>query len=116
MYDRGDLSAADFIQTDLTMDSTWRDLDLSAILPVGAKFVHIGCAISNVTIGKLLAFRTKGQVSSPSTNAPIVRTQVTLAAIDGDFFLMCDVNRKIQYFCDSGMTLSIEVRGWVIQG
>jgi hypothetical protein len=116
MYDRGDLSAPDFIQTDLTLDSTWRDMDLSAIVPVGAKWVHLGCALSNPTANKIMFFRTKGQTSSPSTNAPGIRSQVANQAIDGDFFLRCNDARVIQYFIDSGSTLSIEVRGWLIQG
>ena len=53
-YDRGDPATVDFGLGDLTTDGTWRDLDLSSIVPDGttavAIFIHINDDDANRSI------------------------------------------------------------------
>ena len=55
--DRGDPSSWDFQEGDLTTDNTWRDLDLSSIVPSGAVAVHLYVLIKDDTANKNIKFR-----------------------------------------------------------
>ena len=109
--DRGDPSDYDFDKDDLTTDLTWRDLDLSSIVPEGAQLIHIRVRLASFDLAGL-QFRKKGNTNTINT----VTTKIQVANIYyyEDFFVACDNNRKIQYLASdvTWTNLDIAIRGW----
>jgi hypothetical protein len=114
MIDRGDPDDWDFVETDLTTDETWRDLDLSSIVPAGASFVFLGGYIVDDAVGSNLQFRKNG--NSNDYHRVGSTTQVVNIGIGIDCTVPCDTNRIIEY---NGSNLAfsdikIVVKGWII--
>lgn len=109
---RGDPADRDFDAGDFITDYTWRDLDLSAIVPAGAKAVSITGYVLDDVAYSTLEFREKG-----NTNIFNRIVGSTPAANVADYFngrVWCDTNRVIQYrgknvtFTGIGLTIT----GW----
>lgn len=99
---------------DLTTDATWNDLDLSSIVPAGARAVHLLVQIADGVADSHLAFRCNG--NSGIYEIALLRTQVANIVNDADLIVKCDGDRKIQYE-GSNLTFSmiqIVVKGWWI--
>ncbi len=58
---RGILATADIRMGDLTKDDTEQTLDLSSIVPIGAKFVLLGITVISMTVGNELLIKEVGQ-------------------------------------------------------
>ena len=105
--DRGDPASEDFDQTDIDIDKTWTDIDLSSIVPVGTVAVllavELRAAVANVT----LQFRKKGNANFLEGNG--MTTQVDAQSIRSHFWIACDTNRKIQYFRGAGEYTKINI-------
>lgn len=111
---RGDPDSEDWTVGDFTTDETWRDLNLSAIVPAGALAALIRVQLNdNATDSKLL-LRKKG--NQYSQNASGVRTQAIGVWADADLVVFCDTNRVIQYYGDNVAFVGINVviKGWFI--
>ena len=61
--DRGDPANFDFDTGAFTDDNTWRELDLSSIIGVGVKTVHLRVRFASDSSGVSLAFRKKGNTN-----------------------------------------------------
>ena len=112
MVDRGDPSDWDFDEGDLTTDDTWRDLDLSSIVPAGARFVIIGGYIVDDAVGSAILFRENG--NSNEYNRGGMSTQVINTGKGLNITVACDSSRIIEYKA-SNVTftgIKIVVRGW----
>lgn len=112
---RGDPSANDFTIVSFTADATWRDLDLSAILPVGTKAVVLRIGIQNDTAGQSVSFRKNG--NSNASNSAIVYTPVANVPNAGQNTVFCDANRVIEYYATNGGTwasINVCVMGWYL--
>jgi hypothetical protein len=109
--DRGDPSAADFTQASLTTDATWRDLDLSAIVPDGAKAVCLYVNVVDDTVN-YVGFRKNG--NSNANNISIVRAQVANVAVAGILTVELSSARVIEYIASNVTftTIAITVKGW----
>lgn len=112
--DRGDPSAWDFTKADLTTDGAWHDLDLSAIVPAGAKLILITVMCNEDAVNKWFYLRQKG--NSNDFNRSAIRQQVANLANEAVMMVSCDQNRKIQYLATNTVwtVIYIEVRGWFI--
>lgn len=112
--DRGDPANWDFILTDITADATWRDMDLSGIVPAGAYAVDILCIVgSTVAVSQAMYFRKKGYTQLRNTPAIIV--QNTSALNEVPCVVPLDSNGKIQYNCSVNITtMLLVVKGWFI--
>ncbi len=110
--DRGDPGTVDWTAGDFTKDNTWRDLDLSSIVPENAKGVALSVAALCEQIGINVYFRKKGNVNTP--NRSRLQTQVGYGTMPADITVACDENRKIQYLMGLATWLSLEVtvKGW----
>lgn len=111
--DRGDPAADDFTISSFTRDSTWRDLDLSSIVPAGAKAVALRIAYRNTTAGPDASFRKKG--NSNAINMSTILCTVANQAASADLAVLCNTNRFIQYyFYNSGTwnIANVTVKGW----
>lgn len=70
--DRGYVSTWDFDKDDFTTDGTWRWLDISSLVPSGAKRVDILVIIKGDAVGKALEF---SEFAQAGFNVDYVRTQ-----------------------------------------
>lgn len=110
--DRGDPFLPDFAIGDLTLDATWHELDLSAIVPEGASCVALNIAVFNNFINKSFEVRTLGKVNHYNLGGVI--TQVANLANMGDVQVHPDSDRKIEYLATAGgwFVVNITVKGW----
>lgn len=113
MYvDRGDPAANDYDVGDLTTDATWRDIDLSGIVPSGAKAILMKTTLKSGGATDKIRYRLKGNVNEinacgcESLRANVGRTRLGIVSIDA--------NRVMQYNADNiaWTALSFVVRGW----
>jgi hypothetical protein len=113
---RGDPSAYDKTVSDFTADATWRDLDLSAILPAGTVAAIITCKVSNSVANEYISFKRKGDVNN--YNVTTCQTFVTNVVIPfNSFFQAVDENRYIQYKASNGgawATINFIVNGYFV--
>lgn len=112
---RGDPSAVDFTQAVLTTDNTWRDLDLSNIIPQGTKAVLLYVKLTDDAAGSELSFRKNGNYNA--INISTVATQVVNISVYADVFVFCDTNRKIEYKGSNlaFTAISISIKGWLVK-
>ncbi len=109
--DRGDPSGVDFTQASLTMDGTDYPLDLSAIVPDGAKSVLMRVNMTDNSVGSLISFSKNGNANF--RNNDVLRTSVANIIEDDTVIVACDSDRKIQYSATAGLTgVQITVGGW----
>lgn len=113
-HDRGDPAAVDFsIGSGLTADGTWKELDLSSIVPETAwgRLVHLRCRILDNSAETMMQLRKLG-----NTNAVNAAKGVTATGGDSYYFdawIVLDANRKVEYCIDVGMDAAeITVAGW----
>lgn len=110
--DRGDPAAYDKAKTDLTLNSTWQTLDLSSIVPAGAKAVLLKTQLQSAAAGDAIRYRQNGNSNEINTcgceslRANVARTRLGIISIDA--------NRVLEYNADNiaWTTLNIVVRGW----
>ena len=103
MYvDRGDPAAYDFDINDFTLDAAWHDLDLSALIPLGAKSVLFDFDFTNSSANRHVALKKGGQTNDFNH----VETHTRVAAQDDHSQMVVAVgpNRIIQY--------NISAAGW----
>jgi len=112
--DRGDPSNVDFQIGDFITDGTWHDLDLSSIVPAGAKAVHLWLNIKDDVAGSQFRIRKKGNINDFNRLSQV--TQVSDVYISTDSFVSIDSDRKVQYKGDNVTftNIQITVRGWII--
>ena len=110
--DRGDPAAWDWIDANLTTDGNWNDLDLSSIVPVGAKTVLLRVRIIDDATDKAIQMRENG--NSNGYNVAALVTLVANLSIEGNFIVGCDADRVIEYNASntSWTNIDICVRGW----
>jgi len=109
---RGDPAAYDFAVGDFTTDGTWRDLDLSAIIPTIATCILMEIEVTSPTAGKEFRFRKNGQTNainhwdSEVTVGNQHQSAMAIVAVGTD--------RIVEYKIDSATynTLNVVVRGW----
>lgn len=115
MVSRGYFTGHDFTINDFTTDATWRELDLSAIVPAGTKFVHLRINLLHSAIGSMLILKKNG-TASDNNNTAAWSTLVANVNIYNTFLVECDSDRKIEYWASNivwgGIWLNI--LGWVI--
>jgi hypothetical protein len=111
--DRGDPSAADFTQATLTLDATWRDLDLSSIVPEGTKFVHLTGNITHTAAGTFLLLRKNGNTNTVNSKGVVV--QVANINQYWDKIVACDASRVVEYYGSASFTsLGITVGSYIV--
>lgn len=110
--DRGDPSANDFDENNLTIDSAWHTLDLSSIVPAGAIAASLHAAINCIaTPGLGIIMKKNGNTYSYS-RSKIIQTVANISQC-GDLVTPVDGDRKIEYHIASAIdTVVITVKGW----
>lgn len=112
--DRGNFSGTDFYQGDFTRDETWYDLDLSDIIPAGAKAVLVCIKMGASATGAQVKFRTKGYADEGN----MVHIIVAEANVNeyNEVWIIPDSDGIISYaiWPTSGLYLNLFIRGWLI--
>lgn len=111
-YDRGDPAAFDFTVDSFTTDGTWRDLDLSAIVPSGAVLVLLFVQVTDDAVNSWISFRANGNANT--INAPSLRTQVANQINEAQIIVPLDAGRVIEY-CGKNLAfaaINVVVCGW----
>ncbi|MDD5367383.1 MAG: hypothetical protein PHR30_18775 [Gallionellaceae bacterium] len=113
LQDRGDPAAVDFTQADLTMDNTWRNLDLSAIIAdPDASFVLLGLRVTDDTPGATLEFRKDGNANAVAIQGVVV--QVDSVPIAGTLLVPIPATQIVEYRASEALAaVEITVLGWV---
>lgn len=111
--DRGDPASVDFDTDDFTKDSGWHDLDLSAIVPAGAKAVvfHVILVGEDATT---IYFRTKGNVNN--FNMSTISAVFGFSAFRADMICPLNTDRFLSYNAGSVVCtiLDFTVKGWIL--
>lgn len=110
--DRGDPGTNDFVTGDFIKGGGWHDLDLSGIVPAGAKAVTGRLQLNNAAINKVIYFRKKGNVNP--FNVSLTSTLVANINHWEDIVFSIDSNRKAQYTCSAGVwtAITLTIKGW----
>jgi hypothetical protein len=111
--DRGDPALADFYVDDfITTDGLEHDLDLSGIVPAGAKAVSLTIKVQDNATGSYIRFRSNGNTNTIS--AFLLATQVADVPNYQNAIVALDANRVIEYKCNirTFTILRVSVVGW----
>jgi len=111
--DRGDPSGSDFTESDLTTDGTWRDLDLSSIVPAGATHVILEVTLYDGVAGYGIQFRKNGY--SNETTCSYTWVQAANTWIGDQVIIPLDSNRVIEYKAGNitFTNINVSVSGWI---
>lgn len=112
LVDRGDPSGYDF--TSFTTDANWHDLDLSSVVPAGAKLVLLHVWVVDGSVGSGIVFRKNG--NSNSYNESFVSVQAATVTAFASIWVFCDANRVIEYLASNitFTSISVVVGGWIL--
>lgn len=111
-FDRGNFSNYDKTLGNFTLDGTYRDWDLSAIVPAGAKGVLLRVLAKSAAAG--LSFRVRKNGTASTTNFASYWSKAGSVYDGGELTVSCDANRVIEYAGDAGawVELNVMVSGW----
>ena len=113
MYvDRGDPVGFDFNSAAFTKDATWRELNISAIIPVSAKAILLEFDIETVNREKHIRIRKYGNANE--ANHQDIETFNGGIHQSGSVIVAVDHNRIIEYNIDTATwtELDMVIRGW----
>ncbi|MCK4268696.1 MAG: hypothetical protein KAX16_07675 [Actinomycetia bacterium] len=111
-HDRGIPVGLDLAETDVTADDTWRDWDISAIIPPGAKTAAIFAKIKNNSVGATFGLRK--DLTSGSPIASLIFTIIASEWAVSDIFCPCSSARKLEYYAANvgWEGIQISIKGW----
>jgi len=105
----------DYTVASFTKDATWRDLDLSAIVPANATAVLLTFYLNNNTAGEAVLFRKNGNTN---TNE---RLEGSIVVVNLNHWFQgvipCDTGRVIEYYATNAGTwaaIGVIVMGWFV--
>jgi len=112
--DRGDPSPYDYTGASFTLDNQWHDLDISSIVPKGAKLVFFFVTVRATDAAKYFYLRKKGNVNT--YNVGKLSTQVANVSFNYTMTVTPDANAVIQYKAATAtwLSLNVTIRGWLI--
>lgn len=109
---RGDPAAEDFDTVNFTRDGAWHDLDLSGIVDVNAKAVHLEIYYNCVNVSIDSKFRINGQANE--FNISHLVTQIAGVPFATDIVVAIDSTGVIEYKINAAAWIfyQMTVRGW----
>ena len=112
---RGDPDAWDYNIGDFRIEQTWRELNLSGLVPAGAKAVHVRVGLKNNIINETFSLKKFGQTNSyvGVTGRPLIGTLL----YEYDWIVAISEDRKLEYrITDNGTWTQINfcVKGWIL--
>ncbi len=111
-FNRGDPATNDFAVGDFTQDGAFHVLDLSGIVPAGARAVAFRCQVRSAAANKILTFLSNGQFNI--VNAGVCRTVVANMRHEFALTVNVDSDRKAKYHASvAGFNIiNCTVTGW----
>jgi len=111
---RGDSTEHDFITASFTRDGTWRDIDLSSVVPEGAAWVYVCVTYRASAVDKSFNLRENG--ASNAYNVASSKAQVVNIYRNLNAWVKLDANRVIEYFGTDGTITDVflNVRAWIM--
>lgn len=104
---RGDNNTDDWTDSDLTLDGTWNDLDMSSKIPVGTKLVHITIEGTSEIPMNYIYFRKKGY--SATHNSTAFQTVVGAMPHVNNIWIEVDKDGICQYLASESDWTSIKL-------
>ena len=113
LADRGDPAAYDFTEAGLTMNNTWQNLDLSAIVvDTDASWVLLGVLLNDPNVGDNIMFRKDGNANAISMAGVIA--QVANQDVFAQVLIPCSTSQVIEYRANAALaSCDIVVMGWI---
>lgn len=110
--DRGDPAVPDLNTGDLDKDGTWHTLDLSSVVPAGAKAVHLYLILFDDAVGSLISFRKNG--NNFNSNISVMSTTVASVIEYGEIICALDSGRNLQYKVSNvtWLAITVTIKGW----
>jgi len=109
--DRGDHPFYDWVESGLTLDANWHDLDLSGIVPVGTIAILMRTNLQAALPGNYIGFKRKGNTNNKTDAWCDVQT--ANIHIQFDKIVGVDGDRKIEYFGTVNPTsIDLSIIGW----
>jgi len=107
-----DGAAWDFQVGDLTTDGSWRDLDLSGILPANAIAAQLRLRVEDGVVGNVFNLRRNGNANALEATATFI--QVANQDFEQALIIPCDANQVIEYWATNTVwtVINIHVLGW----
>ena len=113
-HDRGLVTAADFslAGTPLVTDATWRNIDISSIVPVDTKAVL--CRVTVEDNATMSIFYLKNNTGATDLNVSQITTQVANIALQMDCIVPVGSDRILKYWgTNTTFTdITILIKGW----
>ena len=112
LVDRGDPAVADKLTADFTLDAAWHDLDLSAIVPAGAKWIFFEIEMDPGAGTEQFSLRKNGNANERNVTSLYRIAGSGMYTTDG--LCPCDDNRIVEYNATAGgiTFLLLTVKGW----
>lgn len=114
LINRGDPAANDLVLASMTTDNTWRDWDMSAVVPAGATHVRLFIMMVDDSASRALQFRKNGNTNSYHATGGYLQVANTYYYFECT--VPCDTNRIIEYRASNTTWTDIQIRilGWYI--
>jgi len=110
----GDPANNSFIKTDFTWDNTWRELDLSGVIPEGTILMQCVCHHRIIDSNNIWQCRKKGNIYA--MNAVVCSTPVYNANCYYHWWQEVSADRKIEYQgAATPSQFNLTICGWVTQ-
>lgn len=111
---RGDPASTDVEKADFLVDGAFHNLDLSSIVPAGAKLVLFTLTLKSDAASKYTYWKMKGQTNN--ANRTTARTQSAGIIISYDCQVFLSEDRMLEYRIQAALwiTISLTVKGWIL--
>jgi hypothetical protein len=112
---RGSTNNYDFLKTDLTIDGLEHTIDMSGLIPAGAKAVQLAVVYDNNTVGQYFSLQTATGILEK--NKIFFPVHVASQAHWLEDLLALPTDRILYYYASNAGTwgsLSIVIRGWIM--
>lgn len=109
---RGDPLGPDFTLANLTIDTNWRELDLSGIVDENASAVDISIIARTAAVEEVFMMRKQGQTNT--MNVSQMYTRVGSIWHSAGFVVPIGSSGIVEYFGSAGawQTILVVIKGW----
>ena len=113
LADRGDPAAYDYTEAGLTMNNTWQNLDVSAVvIDTDASWVLLAVLLNDPNVGDNIMFRKDGNANAIAMAGVIA--QVANQDVFAQVLVPCSTSQVIEYRANAALaSCDIVVLGWI---
>jgi len=113
LADRGDPAAYDYTEAGLTMNNTWQNLDvLAVVIDTDASWVLLAVLLNDPNVGDNIMFRKDGNANAIAMAGVIA--QVANQDVFAQVLVPCSTSQVIEYRANAALaSCDIVVLGWI---